>query len=297
MLLIKVINDYLYFVKVNRTFGTWDSENDAANRFIRFFELKNITLTKEIKKDLLIDFVAWCKSKNNCNKTINKSIAVLRRSFKYSNIENKDLFNYPNLIEEKKHFEYLSDYKINKLLNYLDSLKNNELNVRNKLIILLLLDTGVRISELLDIQLKNINVKYNCILLKHTKKHRERIVFFTDKTKELLKKYVKFYCEKENIYLFYNKKEHTKMVYSTVITMFNKVKASCNFKKFSPHMLRHTNATILAYGGMNEFDLMNLLGHASATTTQVYVHNNSKLLAKKYKQAFLKGNKDNNYNK
>lgn len=297
MLLNDIFNDYLYFIKVNRSFGTWDAENDAIQRFLRFSELKNITSSEDITRDLLIDFVAHCKSRNNCNKTINKSLASIKRAFNYSKVNNKDLFDYPNLIETKRHYDFLSDYKINKLLKHLDSLLNTELNIRNKLIIMLLLDTGVRISELLDIQLKNINIKYNYILLKHTKRHRERYVFFTNNTKIILKNYIKNYCKKENIYLFFNNKAHTKMVYSTAIEIFKKIKAECNFRKFYPHMLRHTNATVLATGGLNVFDLKNLLGHASTTTTQVYVHNDKKMLAKKYKRAFIKGNADNNYNK
>lgn len=163
--------------------------------------------------------------------------------------------------------------------------------------IMLLIDTGARISELLDIQFKYINIKYNYILLKHTKRHRERIVFFTNNTKKILQNYIKNYCDITNNYLFIGRKKGSKIAYTTVETIFKNIKDECHFKKFSPHMLRHTNATILASGGLNEFDLKTLLGHASSTTTQVYVHNNKKMLAKKFKRAFLKGNSDNNYNK
>lgn len=296
MLLIKVINDYLYFVKINKAEGTYLAENDNLIRVLKYIKSKNINDSEEINKNVIIDFVKTCKDNNNCNKTINKSIASLRRSFKYSNIQNNDLFNYPNLIEEKKHFDFLSDYKINKLLLYLDNLDNNFINDKIVIIIKLLLETGSRISELLDIKLKNIDFKNNCVKLEHTKRHKQRYVFFTEPTKIQLKNYIKSYCKKENIYLFYNEKTKSKIVYSTIINYFVKIKKECKFRSFHPHMLRHTNATILASGGLNEFDLMTLLGHSSVATTQVYIHNNKKMLAKKFKHAFKKGNEDNNYN-
>ena len=107
--------------------------------------------------------------------------------FKFNKIKNVDLLEISKFREEKNTFSVLTNNEINKLIDYLNSslLKN-----QNKLLIYLLIDTGARISEILNIKISNINYSNNTIYLDVTKTHNSRYVPYTEATKVLLKKYI-----------------------------------------------------------------------------------------------------------
>jgi integrase/recombinase XerC len=163
---------------------------------------------------------------------------------------------------------------------------------RNKLIMELFYDTGMRLSELVNLKLTDVDLPR--LQLKVTgKRNKERIIPFTDK----LAAQISFYLEKrkevitagtENSYLFITdqgKRIYPKLVYRVVNHYLNMV---TTVSKKSPHVIRHTFATHMLNNGADLNAIKEILGHANLSATQVYTHNTIEKLKSIYKQAHPK---------
>ena len=128
----------------------------------------------------------------------------------------------------------------------------------------MLIDTGARISEILNIKISNINYSNNTIYLDVTKTHNSRYVPYTEATKVLLKKYIE-----END--FKNNKLFDLSI-SGVESLFRRIKDRLNLNKFHPHMLRHTLATKLHKNGVSIMIVQKIMGHKNISTTERYIH-------------------------
>lgn len=155
-------------------------------------------------------------------------------------------------------------------------LKNSLKRIKDKLLIQLLLDTGLRSKEVLSIRKSDINFEKNYIIVRNTKNGEERIVFFTEETKKLLRKYT----EKLN--------DNQKLFDITYDALYRKLKRLG--KKLGidlrPHILRHTFATEAIRKGMPLPMVQKILGHKDIRTTQVYTHLLTEDLQETYKKIF-----------
>ena len=146
---------------------------------------------------------------------------------------------------------------------------------RNLVIIRLLYATGVRVDELVNIRLKDIDVSDRTIRILG-KGSKERVVVFGVNTQSDLKKYLsdgrRQLDIKGNDYLFLNKdgnrlsSRYVRKIIDDIV-----VKASIKMH-ISPHMLRHTFATEMLNNGADLVSVKDLLGHESLNTTSIYTH-------------------------
>lgn len=151
-------------------------------------------------------------------------------------------------------------------------------NVRNLALFDLLITTGIRISEVSNIKLEDVELSERTILI-HGKGNKERIVyissrqcFFHLKDYLLLKSKLKL----NNSYLFVNRNK-TKLSVHTIDTIFRKIVRQLKLDKIiTPHHLRHTFATGILSAGGDLRTLQELLGHASISTTEIYTHVDNK---------------------
>tara|TARA_B100000575_G_scaffold175340_1_gene140577 strand:+ start:6 stop:617 length:612 start_codon:yes stop_codon:yes gene_type:complete len=153
---------------------------------------------------------------------------------------------------------------------------------RDKLIIELFYVTGVRLSELINIRIADINFD-KCSVKVLGKRNKERIIPLTNSiTNEISSFILKFDLSK---YLFTNLKKqkvYNKLVYRVVKKYISKISS---IDKNSPHILRHTFATHMLNNGADINAIKELLGHANLSATQVYTHNTIDKLKMIYKQA------------
>lgn len=259
MLLTDMKDLYLNYVFVTFSNGTHKCYSSHLNSLYKFLEKNNILYDYEITNKLLFKYIIEMRNNGVSNSTINKRFKPLKLMFEYCNIENNCLSALKMLKESQNHFNSLSSIELNKLVDYLNSSK---LILKNKLIIFLLLETGIRINELLNIKIKNINFNNNSIYLEKTKTCKSRYVYFKEGTSYLLKQYLNTICND----LLFN------MNYSAVRSLFDRIKKQLDLNKFHPHMLRHTFASVLHKNGTSIFILMTLLGHENLKTTERYVH-------------------------
>ena len=152
----------------------------------------------------------------------------------------------------------------------------------------MLYSTGIRVSELVNIKVKDINMSERTIRILG-KGNKERIVVFGHNTLECLEEYLnKGYKElnkKNSEYLFLNK-DGSKISDRFIRDIIDDIifKASINMH-VSPHMLRHTFATEMLNNGADLVNVKDLLGHSSLNTTSIYTHVSADMLKEVYKKA------------
>lgn len=160
----------------------------------------------------------------------------------------------------------LSDAEVRILLNCFD---NSYLGIRNHLIVLLMVDSGLRRGEVVSLKTKNINLTNRTMLI-IGKGNKERIVPFGEETK----RYIRMYSNMRDGYndYFFQKNDGEPITNNTIKMFFQDLKNDSTIHRLYPHLLRHTFATnYILYGGDVE-ELRILLGHTSITMTQKYVH-------------------------
>lgn len=253
--------NYLNYVNFNLRKGSYNFYKIHLNYLIKYFNDNNIFDSDKIDSLSINNYISFARSKNNKNSTINKRILCLKNMFKFNKIKNVDLLEISKFREEKNTFSVLTNNEIERLIHYLNS---SLLKQQNKLLIYLLIDTGARISEILNIKISNINYSNNTIYLDVTKTHNSRYVPYTEATKVLLKKYI----EENN---FKNNKLFN-LTISGVESLFRRIKYRLNLNKFHPHMLRHTLATKLHKNGVSIMIVQKIMGHSNLATTQRYIH-------------------------
>lgn len=144
---------------------------------------------------------------------------------------------------------------------------------KNNAIITLFLSTGIRVSELINIKIKDIDFVGKTIKI-FGKGSKERIVYFSEKCKIILQEYIKTRENSKNEYLFLNNKNE-KYTRNGIYHICKKAYKLLDLeeKHFSTHTLRHTSATILyMYVKQDTLLLKQFLGHSSIASTQIYTH-------------------------
>lgn len=289
------IIDYLNYLIIDKKYSinTKNRYKQVLNDFHNYIGKKNVITVNE---DDISNYIANLNINNLNANSINNVITILRNFFKYLIREN---------VIDKNPLEYIHNLKITKLLpKYLSigEIKllleiNIESNIdfRNKTMIELLYATGIRVSELINLKLNDIDI-YMAILKTMGKGSKERIVPIGEIALYYIKEYINKYRPLllKNIsseYLFINNKTKTKITREQFYRIINKVaKKQGIIKKISPHTLRHSFATHLLDRGADLRIIQELLGHSSITTTQIYTHTSKEMLKKSYKNFHPHGN-------
>jgi len=186
--------------------------------------------------------------------------------FLYENILNKkyDKINFKRPRKEKILPKIIDgDY----LLNQISKINN----IKHKSIISLAYSTGMRVSEVINLKIQNIDSKRMLIYIKNSKGKKDRIVPLSNNLLLLLRKYFKEYKPKE--YLF-NGQNNLK--YST--TSCNRLVKKYLGNKYHFHLLRHSCFTKLLENGTDLRIIQKIAGHSSIKTTEIYTHVSNKLL-------------------
>ncbi len=221
--------------------------------------------------------------------TISRKISAIRSFYKYLARNGHIKFNPFSLTKGPKKDKLLPKFLYYNELEDLFSVcdMNDLYGLRDRLLLEVLYATGMRVGELENVKISDINF-YDNSLKVLGKGNKERVVYFGEYAREVLDLYLKKRsdnCE----YLFINQKNN-RLTARGVRYILNKIidKTSLD-TKISPHMLRHSFATHLLNEGCDLLTVQELLGHESLKTTQVYTHvTNDKL-----KDVYLKSHPRN----
>lgn len=248
----KMMNEYLEYVKATLSNGTFRCYSHHLKLIINWFNEKKL----QINNKSLIKYIEFCHLKNLNNKTINLRIILLKSFLKHFNIDT-DVLKFKKLKCINKPFKALTIDEIDIFKNYVIS---SNISNQNKLALSLLFDTGIRLRELVNIEVKNIDFKNRIILLMETKSKKSRFVFYTEFSETYLLK-----ADLSKLKLF-NYSEHG------VYQIFSRSRKRINLPYFHPHMLRHTCATVLLKNGADIESVHQILGHSDIKQTQQYLH-------------------------
>lgn len=265
-------------------------ENDLINYkdFIELNKINYITITKEEIRTYLkyLDELKYSKT------TISRILSTLRHFYQYLMINKVVEVNTFKLIKNPKKDKKLPNFlQSDELQKIFDSINlETPLGIRNRLIVELLYASGLRVSELTNLSLDNINLSNKEIRVLG-KGSKERIVFFGD----YAKKYLELYLEqgrpellnktKTNILLLNNNGEPIS-TRGIEMVIDNIVRDAALKHNISPHVLRHTFATDLLNNGADLKSVQELLGHSSLSTTQIYTHITNERLRAVYLKTF-----------
>ena len=223
------------------------------------------------------------------NKTINRKVASLKSFFKFlyqtKTIDTFPLSGHKSLRIEKKEQLPFSEKEINQVFAREVDQSDVE-QLRDYLILMFFYLLGIRRAELINIKDKDVDLANKSITILG-KRNKERMMPLLDDVCVLIDKYLSLKKE-ENVtadFFFFakkNKKLNEMFVYRLIKKYFRGVTTK---QKVSPHMLRHTFATHMLSNGSDLNAIKELLGHASLSSTQVYVHANMKELKSNFDQA------------
>ena len=244
-------------------------------------------LDEEIVLGEFSKYLKICSKKGFSKTTINRKITSIKTfliwCIEKNYLESTSLKSVKNLKAEKKLPNVLTADYINELLDSLPS--ENPKDIRDKAILELMYSSGLRVSEVSNLSIKDI--KNNKSIKVLGKGNKERVLPITSRAYDVINKYIEhsrtiFVNEKSNSFLFLgvrggqlSDREIRRIVKLRVGTF--------------PHSLRHTFATHLLDGGADLRIVQELLGHNDPSTTQIYTHVSKKQMKKKYKQSHPRG--------
>ncbi len=175
---------------------------------------------------------------------------------------------------------YLSENESSRLL------RASSKNLRDYNIVNLLLNSGLRVSELCNLKSEDVEFDTGKIMIHGGKGDKERIALVSDKVMESLKSYYKSKLERKvNSPYFFTSNKGSMFHTSTIEKIIRTIAKEAGItRKVTPHTLRHTFATnILKNGGDIRF-IQTLLGHSSISTTEIYTHLDSDTMREMYKK-------------
>jgi len=273
-LLERYIDHLLARNKSQKTIKTFKS---IIERFLRFIDGRSV---KELTVWDVDGFLAYLRKNGYSEKSLYTAAVAVKRFLEYVGAENAlKGFEYPRRPKELP--KYLTQDEVRMLIAAAEREQKPEIAKRNKLIVLLLYTTGMRVGELVKIKFNDLDFDRMSIRI-FGKGGKEREVFFNKETKELLLEYCNELKLKPGDYLFPgNDSPH--IHYVTVERIVKRLAKRAGLKKrVTPHVLRHSFATYALSKGMDVREIQELLGHASLKTTQVYTHISRKRLLQDY---------------
>ena len=279
---------FISFIKSEKRLSqyTVTSYNSDLNQFFLFLNNFNgIKTEKEITFKIIRLWISFLVESGLSSRSVNRKISTIKSYFKFLEISEEIILNPTLKIISPKISKKLPVIveKVNlDLLLDKENFKNSFIGKRDKLIIEVFYLTGIRLSELIGIRIKDFN--FESLTLKiFGKRNKERLVPLSFNIVNDIQKFITTY--NLNSLLFTNENQeklYPKKVYRIVNYYIGKV-SSVNKK--SPHVLRHSFATHMLNNGADINAIKEILGHSNLSATQIYTHNSVEKLKSVYNQA------------
>ena len=244
----------------------------------------------EVEAELIREWIVSLMDRGYTSTSVNRKLSSLRSFYKYllrqGEVTKDPLCKITGPKNKKPLPVFLKESEMNKLLDETDFGEGFK-GYRDRLIIEVFYATGIRLSELIGLDDKDVD--FSASLLKVTgKRNKQRLIPFGDELRELMLGYINIRNEMipERSEAFFVRENgerlYKNLVYNLVKRNLSKV---VTLKKRSPHVLRHTFATTMLDTDAELGVVKELLGHESIATTEIYTHATFEELKKVYKQA------------
>ncbi len=266
----------------NLSQSTISSYNTDLKSFNKHIKKSNFHVLKCSYKNIS-DWIIFLNSKGIESSTLARKISVLKQFFSFLYTEkyiNKNPASSISISKNNKRLpKFLDEKDISKIFTYLYENKDSFKNLQALLLTELLYATGLRVTELVSMKISDLSENLDSIQIVG-KGNKERVIPIPNLTKKVLKKYIesvgfiKLAEKAKDNWLFPSHKQHlTRQAYYYKLKIIAH-KAGLNFKKISPHMLRHAFASHMLKNGADLKVIQYLLGHEDISTVQIYTHIN-----------------------
>lgn len=288
--MLKDFENYLKNVR-KYSLNTINSYISDINIFLEYLHIQKLNY-KDVNHEVIRSYLKYLDEKKYKNSSINRILSSLNDYYIYLTKCKVTKYNYFEDInrprKEKRLPNFINYSEYMNLLATVEKEENEFLKARNLLLLEILFDTGLRVSEAVNIEINNINKKEQSIKVLG-KGNKERIVYYGDYAKNYLEDYLNL---RRNInivdkdYLFLNK-NYTRLTRRGVEYLISDIsKKALLRQKISPHTLRHSFATEMLNNGCDIRSVQELLGHKSLSTTGIYTHVTNEVVRQEYLKAF-----------
>ena len=286
-----LIDDFLNYLRYERnysdyTIGAYSRDLAQFEEYVREHR-EGMFTPREIDSDLVRSWIVYLMDEKLSPVSVNRKLSSLKSFFKFLMKRGEVSVNPLRLIsgpKTKKPLPYfIKDAELETLLDKKDFDEDFE-GVRNRLIVEMLYDTGMRRSELVGI--RDVDVDYEAMQIKVTgKRNKQRLIPFAEGLQNLMLTYVDLRDREvgaDSGWFFVRKNGEqisTNIVYTVVKKQLSEIPM---LAKKSPHVLRHSFATSMLNNGAELNAVKELLGHSSLASTSVYTHTTFEELKKVY---------------
>ena len=269
------LKEYLTYLQYNRNYSgnTIMAYEEDILEYLEYLKRECLSLY-DVKYSDIRFLLDYYHEKKLSSLSIRRRISSLNGFYKFLGRKNKvkdNPFAYVTLPKKEKKLPQYLNY--NEMIEIFDTIDTSTfLGLRNRLVMELLYATGIRVSELVNIKINDIDI-HNRQIVVTGKGDKTRMVFFNEVCCNILKKYLSISMGlRKDDYLIIN--NNGKGISSRMIGLIiDKVILETSIiKHVHPHTLRHTFATHLLNNGCDLLTVQELLGHSSISTTGIYTH-------------------------
>ena len=296
---IQEVNNYIDYLKYQKNYSDYTIENysNDISEYLNYLSREALDFKDVEYSDIRFYLMYLKDEKKDNNTSINRKLSSLRSFYKYlanEKIVKSNIFSLVNGPKRSKKLPRYFEYnELEELFNVPD--KRNALGQRDLLLLEMLYATGVRVGELVNIKVNDIDFgRRNIIIL--GKGNKERYVTYGEYCEDILNLYlsdgrIALDC-KNSDYLFLNNRGGVLTERGVRYILDQLISKTSINKKISPHMIRHSFATHLLNAGCDLLTVQKLLGHESIKATQIYTHVTTDRLKEVYYNSFPRAKKD-----
>lgn len=249
--------------------GTLDNYREHFYNFQRYCESRTIfdteMVTDKVFSEYLLHIQKTCK-----NRTINIRFGNLQRIYRDMGLRSEFLETYKKRKEQYTTFDMVDFSTLKAIREYLYFLPKTNQNLFHAGLLLVLMETGCRRSELIHIETRNVNLQQREIKLTTTKTDEDRFVYFSERTKPIIAHLMKF--KKDHKFLFHNPDKNRAISFYDLRYVLLKIKDVFKLDKIHAHMFRHSFVTKLSEEKIPDIVIMAMTGHKNADTFKRYNH-------------------------
>lgn len=288
-----MLKEFENYLKNGRKYSinTVNSYLSDINIFLEYLKESKINY-KDVNCEVIRTYLKYLDEAKYKSSSINRLLSSLNDYYNYLVKMKYVKYNYFKDInrprKEKKLPNFINYEEYMTLIKQIEKEENEFLRTRNLLFLEILFDTGLRVSEAVNIKLSDIN-KSECSIRVLGKGKKERIVYFGEYALSYLNDYMTIRVSINSLdknYLFLNK-NYTKLTRRGAEYLINSVTKQALLKqKVTPHTLRHSFATEMLNNGCDIRSVQELLGHKSLSTTGIYTHVTNEVVRTEYLKAF-----------
>lgn len=242
--------------------STYKTYKQAFEEFINYFsEEENL---EEISEEKIIGFIRYLVNERRISISVqNTTINAIK-------------FYYEKVLGGKRSFYHIDRPRTEKTLpevlniEQTKAILTNTNNLKHRAVLTIIYSGGLRISEAINLKVKDIDSERMQIRIEQAKGKKDRYTILAAKTLEILRAYVKEYKPKKWLFEGQNGEQYST---TSIQMVFRQAKNQCGIlKRVTVHTLRHSFATHLLENGTDLRYIQSLLGHSSSKTTEIYTH-------------------------